>query len=206
MRKKIATLTLLASLLTAPALFAQESRGGIKAGLNMSNLYIDNAESESLRISYHAGLFGQIMNNDNVIGAQLEFLLSSKGARANYNTLFGEGEYRFNLAYVDIPILGVIKAGDVLEFHGGWYFGYLVAASTYQKGDFDEEYDELARDEFQPMDYGFCLGGAVNISHLTLGARYNIGIQEIAKSEEARDILGDAKNSYFQVFMGLSFD
>lgn len=90
------------------------------------------------------------------------------------------------------------------EIHVGPYFGFLANSSYDFDGDIEEDGD-LDNDDFKSLDYGLVGGLAFNFSTLQLGARYNYGLQKVEDSDAAEFLLGDAKNSYFQVFAALRF-
>ncbi len=58
----VTIVTLLATSL-ANDVFAQ-ARAGIKGGLNVSNLYIDNLDDENARYGFNIGVFGQVLASE----------------------------------------------------------------------------------------------------------------------------------------------
>jgi hypothetical protein len=183
---------------------AQSVNYGIKGGLNLSNLYIkaENIDDENPRIGMHLGLFSQIMFAD-AIGIQPEILFSHKGSEASYTGLIDQ-TVKFNLNYIDIPVLLVVRPIEVLEIHAGPYLGILVNSKVKYSGLIEGE-DEIDRDHLKTFDYGFAGGVAFNFGNLQTGIRYNMGSQEIADSDLARLLLGDSKNSYLQLYLAIKF-
>lgn len=205
--KKINICFLCLSLLAINSnLFAQSPRIGVKAGLNASNLFInrEDVDDENMRLGLHGGLFAQMMGEDAMVGLQTELLLSTKGASAQYNFLGASGRVNFNSLYLDVPLLLVVKLGDVVDLQAGGYGGFLLGASTSTKGDFGDEYQELDRDNFKKFDYGLTVGAAFNLDIISIGARYNYGLNPIANSDAAKLVLGDSKNSVAQVFIAIN--
>lgn len=182
---------------------AQTPRGGIKGGLNLSNLYIDDVEDENVRTGFHAGIFTQLMITP-AFGIQPELNYSTKGAKAEYDVLGLKGENKFNLGYLDMPVLATFKLGDDADIHFGPYFGYLVGVSTSTEGDFGDGYEELDRDDYKKWDYGLAGGLALNFNPVSIGLRYNYGLNKIADSDEAENLIGDAKNSVAQVYVAFN--
>lgn len=84
------------------------------------------------------------------------------------------------------------------------YVGSLTNAPTSTEGDLGSGYEELDRENFKSVDYGFFGGMAINLEAFTIGLRYNYGLNPIAKSETAKEFLGDAKNSVAQIYLGLN--
>ena len=74
---------------------AQEARMGVKGGLNISNLYVDNVNDENSRIGLNVGLYGQILATD-FFAIQPELLYTTKGSKNEYDG-FVDQEVKFNL-------------------------------------------------------------------------------------------------------------
>jgi Outer membrane protein beta-barrel domain len=179
-------------------------RGGIKGGLNVSNLYVDEVDDENPRYGFNVGVYGQIFSSD-VFAIQPEILFSTKGTRTEYSELGFDGEVKFNLNYIELPILAVFKLGDAAEIHVGPYFGYLLSANVDTDGDFDD-FDELDKDNFKAWDYGLSAGVGFNFGAAQVGARYNYGLQKLADSDAADTVLGDSKNSCAQLYISFNFN
>lgn len=179
-------------------------RVGIKGGLNVTNLYVEDVDDENPRYGFHVGVYTQLFESD-VFAIQPEILFSTKGTRTTYNELGFEGDVKFNLNYLDIPVLAVFKLGDAAEIHVGPYFGYLLSASSDIDGDIDD-YEELDRDDYKAWDYGLSAGVGFNVGAVQIGARYNYGLQKIADSDATDFALGDAKNSNAQVYVSFNFN
>jgi hypothetical protein len=196
---------ILSALVIPISLIAQDNRTGIKGGLNVSNLYIDDVSDESLRPGFHIGVFTQLPISETFV-IQPEVLYSTKGARATYDTdvIDLEGEYSFNLNYVDVPVLATFKLGESANIQVGPYVSYLTNAGVSTDGDIVEGASDLGRDHFSTIDYGLSAGFELNFSAVTVGTRYNYGLNQVADSEAAELILGDAKNSLAQVYVALN--
>ncbi len=179
---------------------------GLKGGLNLSNLNIDDVDDENLRTGYHFGVYLNVPISD-AFAFQPEVLYSTKGAEGAYDIDLGpfgdiDGTATFKLNYIDVPLLGVFRLGDIAEIHVGPYVGFLAGSDYEIEGDFEAE-DDLDSDNFKNLDFGLVGGFALNFSAIQVGARYNYGLQEVQDSELAETLLGDAKNSYIQVFAAL---
>jgi len=179
---------------------------GLKGGMNLSNLNIDEVDDENMRVGYHFGAYVNVPISD-AFAVQPEVLYSTKGSKADYDIDLGllgsvNGNAQIHLDYIDIPLLGVFRVGDNFELHLGPYIGFLANSKYKFEGDTEGEGD-LDSDHFKNMDYGLVGGLALNFSALQVGARYNYGLQKIEDSSTAKALLGDAKNSYFQVFAAI---
>lgn len=179
------------------------ARAGIKGGLNLSNLISDEITDEDARIGFHAGVYGQLFVNEG-FAIQPELNFSTKGNRVTSNFGIIDQETKFNISYLDVPVLAVFKLGQVAEIHAGPYWAYLVGANIDTDGDLGDDFQELDRDNFDNWDYGLVGGIGFNLGAVQLGARYNYGLNEIAKSQGAKNLLGGAKNSVGQVYLAFN--
>lgn len=206
--KFLASLFLGFLLISATSVVAQDSdnglRVGIKGGLNVTNLYVDDVDDENPRYGFHLGVYTQLFQSD-VFAIQPEILYSTKGTRIEDHSDLYDATLDFNLNYIDIPVLAVFKLGDAAEIHVGPYFGYLLNANVDVDGDVDGS-DDIDRDNFKSWDYGLSAGVGFNVGPVQLGARYNYGLQKIADSDLADGILGDSKNSNAQVYVSFNFN
>ena len=181
---------------------------GIKGGMNLSNLRADNVTDENMRVGYHFGAYLNFPISES-FALQPEVLYSTKGSKMEYDYdlgIFGniKGNAKVKLDYIDIPLLGVFRVGDNFELHVGPYFGFLANSNYELEGSIDSDGDgDLDSDSFKSLDYGLVGGFAINIKAIQIGARYNYGLQKVQDSDFAKALLGDAKNSYFQVFAAI---
>ena len=91
-------------------------RVGFKGGLNLSNLYVNDVDDENVRVGWHAGFYTQLFQNE-VFTIQPEINYSTKGSGITYVRGLTGNRYdqRFNLSYIDIPLLAVFKLGRAAE-------------------------------------------------------------------------------------------
>lgn len=194
-------------LLSSSRVHAQNStaRAGIRGGLNVSNLYVKDVDDENSRYGFNAGLYGQILSTE-AFAIQPELLYSTKGAQAEYHGVLGDQTARFNLNYLEVPLLAVFKLGSAAEIHAGGYASYLLSANIKYTGDFTNGTDQLDRDQFRSGDAGLVGGFGLNFGNMQVGARYNYGLVEIAKSNAARNILGSSKNSCASLYIAFNLN
>jgi len=204
-------------LLIAPGIFAQEPQAagepvptakfGIKGGVNLTNLYVDNVKDENMKVGFNAGFFAKVPLS-RVVSIQPELLYSQKGAKLTYDNIFGSGEYRFNLNYVEVPVSVVFNVAKNLNLHVGGYASYLANANVKQVKDNGDNNTiaDLNEDDFHRFDYGLLGGVGVDVDHFTIGARYNYGLHEIGKSGSlSGNATSNSKNSAINVFIGFGF-
>jgi len=181
---------------------------GIKGGVNFTNLYSSEATTDHLKTGFNAGVYAKLPVTRG-FSIQPEILYSLKGNKSSYdNALQGSGEYRFNLGYLELPVLAVVNLASNFNLHLGGYAAYLVNANVKNvssNGDVQGVTD-LNTSDFNKWDFGLAGGLGFDIQHFTLGARYNYGLSHIGKSGEASGtLLGNAKNAGFSVYAGFAF-
>lgn len=182
---------------------------GIKGGVNLTNLYVQDVSDENMKVNFHAGFFAKLPVTTG-FSIQPELLYTSKGAKETYNNFFsGNGEYRFNLNYIELPVALVFNVTPNFNLHVGGYAAYLVNTNITNldknSGDITQV-SNLNEDDFHRFDAGVLGGLGVDIQNFTIGARYNYGLCKVGKSGSfAGQALKDAKNSAIQVFIGFGF-
>jgi hypothetical protein len=179
-------------------------RAGIKGGVNLSNFITDEPTDRHTLVGFHAGVFGQLFVNEG-FAIQPEVNYSTKGNEITSEFGIIDHETKFNLHYIDLPVLAVFKLGDAVEIHAGPYWAYLVGANIDTDGDLGDGFRQLDRDNFDNWDYGLVGGIGFNFNNVQLGARYNYGLNNIAESPGARQMLGSkSKNSVGQLYLAFN--
>jgi hypothetical protein len=205
-------------LLTINVIYAQQqetsaentltTKFGIKGGVNFSNLYVDNVQNENVKIGVNAGFFAKIPIIRG-ISIQPELLYSNKGAKDKYSSVAqGSGEYRFNLNYIEVPLLMVFNLTRNLSLSGGTYAAYLISANVkdINNNATITGATNLNTSNFNRFDYGLVGGLNIDIQSVTLGARYNYGLQSVGQSGNlSGDLTKNSKNSVATFFIGFAF-
>jgi hypothetical protein len=176
---------------------------GIKGGVNLSNLYVNNATDENMKVGANAGIYAKLPVARG-FSIQPEFAYSMKGAQETYNNVFGNGTYRFNLDYLEVPVAAVINVAPNFNIHAGPYVAFLLSAKVKDvdaKGNINGV-TQLNTSNFNSTDYGLFGGVGFDIGNTTLGARYTRGFQEIGKSGLSGNITQDSKNSVLTFYIG----
>lgn len=203
MNKILRILTLIVAVSLGGADVFAQMRAGIKGGLNVSNLYVDDVNDENARFGVNVGFYGQIFSSD-VFAIQPELLFSTKGSKVEYGGNFFDQTVKYNLSYLDLPVLAVFKLGESAEIHVGPYVSYLLGANISTDGDFGSGIEDIDRDNLRSFDYGLAGGFGLNFGALQVGARYNYGLAKVADSDIAEAAIGDSKNSVAQVYLALN--
>lgn len=182
------------------------SNWGVKGGLSFSNFYVDEIEDDTnLRTGFHAGIGGRVPVIGEFLAIQPEILYSNKGINANF---FADGrsvKHEFALNYIDVPVMASVKLFGV-NFHAGVYGSYLVKGKVRANDADGSALTGLDRSDFRPFDVGYTGGVSFNVAGMGVGARYNYGLREVAKTDFAQGALGNAKNSSLQVYVSLGIN
>lgn len=196
-------LTLAAAMTVgATYLVAQGPAFGLKGGLNISSLAVDQAREENTRLGFNAGAFVRTMPTE-PFGLQVELLYSAKGSNTTYSTFFGlvDQEVDLNLDYLELPVLASFRLAQVVDLQIGAYGAYLLSANVSTSGDLGSGADELDTDNFNSLDLGLAGGVGFNVGPAQLGVRYLHGLTNVADSDASDAVLGDAKNRCAQFYV-----
>lgn len=175
---------------------------GVKGGFNMSNLYQSEADDNNVIYGFNAGVYATLPISD-FIAIQPEILYTTKGAELDYNNAFVEGNAKFKLNYIEVPLLVRVNITKNFNVHAGGYASYLVSSKVTGEGDinFDEAVDT---DDLNKFDAGLSAGVGVDFNPISVGLRYNYGLTTVGKE---RTIAGttytfpDAKNSNLTLYL-----
>jgi hypothetical protein len=194
-------------MLTAAAVMAfafsnaQETKFGVKAGVNLATLGGD-AEDVSSKIGFHVGGFAEFKISDK-FAIQPELLFSTQGAKEEYSEEGFDVENKLNLSYLNIPVMAKFYVAEKFSLEAGPQIGFLLSAkSKVESGDFSGEVD--VKDAYESIDFGVNFGAGYDFTeNLSAGIRYNLGLSNIAKTEDGEDF--KMNNSVFSLSVGYKF-
>jgi hypothetical protein len=218
MKRIMCVAFLSAAFLTTSTVFAQEQQTtsesslspkfGIKGGVNLTNMYVKDVSDENMKVGWNAGVYAKLPVTRG-FSIQPELLYTSKGAKETYNNFIeGKGEYRFNLNYIELPVLAVFNVAKNFNLHVGPYVSYLASVNIKDMKDDGtiKNISDLDAGNFNRFDYGLAGGLGIDISNFTVGARYNYGLREIGKSGSlSGELTKDSKNSAISLYIGIGF-
>ncbi|WP_309609969.1 porin family protein [Flavobacterium sp.] len=208
--KLIIALTLFMGLTQLSNAQTDNAKVGIKGGVNFSNLYTDDVDDNNVLTGFNVGLFAKIPVTE-MFAIQPELNYSTKGAKLTYNNTFAKGTAKFNLGYIEIPVLAVVNITENFNIHAGPYAGYLLSANVKNDAN-NNSYDfenNFEAEDFNRFDVGASVGLGLDLDSFSVGARYNYGLTNIGKE---RTFLGtsytfpDAKNSVINIYAAFSFN
>lgn len=176
--------------------YGQGISGGVKAGMNLANqkwttsgVSLDTKAKPGL----HAGAFITAMINEK-FGVQPEVLFSMDGSRWDFSG--NDSKFKFN--YVSVPVLLRYNITEMISVHAGPQLGILVGAEAE-----DESGDtEDIKDQVKGMDFAGAAGAEIVLPvGLGFGARYVIGLTNIADTEDGDFDDIEVKNRNFQIYV-----
>jgi len=189
---------------------AQEVKFGVKGGLNLSNFSgdTDGLDLKS-RTGFHVGGFVEIKLSDK-LAIQPELLYSTQGAKADNFEIeledqFYTSDVKFNLSYINIPVMFKYYVAEKFNIEAGPQIGFLTSAKTETTVQgFNGSNEQDVKDIFESIDFGLNLGAGYDFTeHFSAGARYNLGLANIAKTESGDD--STLNNGVFSLSVGYKF-
>ena len=199
---KIFFASLVLSFMSFTSAQAQEKTPsyGFKGGLNFSNFYVDNVDDSNMLTGFNAGLYAKFPIT-NSIAIQPEINYTTKGSEQIYDNGVVQGTSKFNINYIEVPVLLVANITDNFNVHVGPYAAYMVSGKTKNDSNFGSSESELDTDDFNKFDAGISGGLGIDLDVVNFGVRYNYGLTKIGKDNSFTS--SDAKNSVFNVYVGL---
>jgi len=157
---------------------------GLKFGFNISNLYTTDSSTSDISMGMNTGAFIK-MPISTTLAIQPELCLTVKGSTIRFNSANLDGTVRFELTYLEIPVLLVLKSTKHLNFQVGPYLSYLMNANVRNVRDihlFDYE-QNLNLYQFRRFDTGLIIGAALVVHSITVNVRYSYGFIKVGKEQ-----------------------
>jgi hypothetical protein len=178
---------------------------GIKAGLNLSNVLIEDADDTysddfNMKPGFHVGPTVEFPLSD-LVSFETGLLLSTKGYKYEESAdMMGASvnyEQSLNLLYLDIPLTAKAKfdmGGVALYGAAGPYVGIgLTGKSKFEMSgggeseseDTDVEWgSDENEDDLKRLDFGLTVGAGVEVNSFLIGVNYGLGLANISPATE----------------------
>ena len=172
---------------------AQDVKFGVKGGLNLSNFSGDTEPFDmKTRVGFNVGGFVEIKFSEK-FALQPELLYSTQGSKVDNFGVdtdqgFLTGDATFNFTYINIPVMFKYYAAEKFWIEAGPQIGFLTSAKLKTEVDGYGSSDQDVKDIFESVDFGLNLGLGYDFTEkISVGARYNLGLSNIAKTEDGDD-------------------
>ena len=143
---------------------------GLKGGLNIANLHVQNSSNQDAKASFYLGGLAHI-HVTKFFAVQPEIMYSGQG----FTQTIDDNKYRHRLSYINLPVLAQFMFGDGFRLETGPQLGVLAAARQKAGGNSLD-----IKDNYKPLDFSWVFGlGYVTPSGFGVDARYNLGINNI---------------------------
>lgn len=147
-------------------------QAGLKAGLNLANVYIEGDEDSRARAAFHAGGLLNI-GLPNKLFLQPELLYSVKGKRTLATA--ANNEARLSLNYIAVPLLLGYRYTQSFSVALGPEFGFLTSATSRFNG-INNDVSAF----YRKFDAGIDLSLAYSFAkEAGLDLRYNYGFKDL---------------------------
>lgn len=175
---------------------AQEVKFGVKGGINLSN-FTGDIEDNTSKVGFQVGGFAEIKVSDK-FSVQPELLYSEQGTKYD-----GDEDFKYNFSYLNVPVMAKYYVADKFSLEAGPQIGFLLSAKAKgEEGDISVDAD--VKDFFETIDLGLNFGAGYDFTeNLSAGLRYNLGLLNIAKTEDGDD--SKLNNSVFSLSVGYKF-
>jgi hypothetical protein len=150
--------------------YSSHAEFGLKAGLNIANLHVQNSSSPDAKAGFNAGALAHIHLTKH-FAVQPEIMYSNQGAKQTVSN----SDYKVNLHYINVPVLAQFMVDDGFRIETGPQLGILASARSKVEGTSTD-----IKDNYKTADFAWVFGlGYVTHSGFGVDARYNLGISNI---------------------------
>jgi len=165
---------------------------GIKGGANLYNIHNDISGSNDPKLGFNLGILGHIHVATH-FAVQPEVQFSAQGSK----TTIANVETRYNLNYINVPVLIQYMWDNGLRLQAGPQAGFLLSA----KAKTDNATGDI-KSQLKPLDFGVSFGaGYIHpATGLGIDARYNLGLTNINENEATKSTNRGFQLSLFYIF------
>ena len=180
-------------LLVGFSVRAQEVSIGVKGGLNLAKLDVNDAGSSiKNKTGFHGGAF--VLFKLSKLAIQPEIIFSQQGTEFE----FSGQDLEANFNYVNIPVLLKFYLVAGLNLQVGPQFGFLTSTGGNTVDDVGRVISNT-KGLYKDSDFSIGLGAGWDLPfRLTLDVRYNLGVKEI-EDQAAQSAI---KNQVWQLSVG----
>jgi hypothetical protein len=183
---RIVPIVLLLSL-SILSVSGQQTHFGLKAGLNLSSVAVENGIDYKTRTGIHFGGLAHIHISTH-FALQPELVFSMQGGETNTS--------KYKLNYINVPVLAQYMTNDGFRLQTGPQIGFLTSAKI-KTGNVEV----TLTDSRSSVDLSWAFGASYLFPQgIGIDARYNLGLTNIVDSDDYSE-----KNRVFQVGLFYQF-
>lgn len=184
-----------------------EYKLGFKGGVNFTNVGTTTGVTNKSLTGVHFGLFAKLPIT-NSFAVQPELYFTTKGGELTYQNVVVDGTAKFNLNYIEVPVLAVFKIFPGFNFQVGPYASYLVSSKVKNVNEVSFNFeDNIQSGDFNKFDTGLMAGFGIDVKSVEIGVRYNFGLLKVGKDKTylgTNYIFPDGKNSAINAYVSYS--
>lgn len=184
-----------------------EYKLGFKGGVNFTNVGTKTGVTNKSLTGVHFGLFAKLPIT-NSFAVQPELYFTTKGGELTYQNVVVDGTAKFNLNYIEVPVLAVFKIFPGFNFQVGPYASYLVSSKVKNVNEVSFNFeDNIQSGDFNKFDTGLMAGFGIDVKSVEIGVRYNFGLLKVGKDKTylgTNYIFPDGKNSAINAYVSYS--
>jgi len=184
-----------------------EYKLGFKGGINFTNVGTTTGVTNKSLTGVHFGLFAKLPIT-NSFAVQPELYFTTKGGELTYQNVVVDGTAKFNLNYIEVPVLAVFKIFPGFNFQVGPYASYLVSSKVKNVNQVSFNFeDNIQSGDFNKFDTGVMAGFGIDVKSVEIGVRYNFGLLKVGKDKTylgTNYIFPDGKNSAINAYVSYS--
>lgn len=179
---------------------------GLKAGMNVSNIWDTQAEDFSAdpKIGFAGGAFVTIPLG-RLFAIQPEVMFVQKGFKGNGSVLTVPYEISRTTNFLEIPVLLAVRPADFISIYAGPQISFLLS----QKDKFSfgnstiEDQEQFKNDNWRKNMLGLHMGLDINIRHFVISPRASLDFQDNKGDGSSTD--PRYKNFALQLTVGYRF-
>lgn len=196
------------------SMFAQKSSAdfreklsfGVKAGVNLSNVYDSQGEqfNADSKLGLAAGVFVALPLGK-YFGIQPEILFSQKGYKGSGSILGSDYSFSYTSNYIDVPLLLAFKPISLITIVAGPQYSFLIKDNyTFNSAliNIDQE-NVFENDNIRKNTLSFLGGIDFNLNRIVIGTRVGWDLQ--ANKGDGTSETPRYKNIWYQATIGFRF-
>jgi len=186
--------------------FREKISFGIKAGVNLSNVYDSEGEQFNAdpKLGLAAGIFVALPLGK-YFGVQPEILFSQKGYKGTGSLLGSSYSYSYTSNYIDVPLLFAFKPVSLITILAGPQYSFLVKDTyTFNSALINlEQENEFENDNIRKNTLSFLGGVDINLNRFVIGTRVGWDLQ--ANKGDGTSETPRFKNVWYQATIAFRF-